>query len=60
MRRKVVRKNRNRKYLGIAPLVEPGYGALYIRTAWMPKLTNMGKGKSKVPKRIAHEASARR
>jgi hypothetical protein len=46
--------------LGIAPLVEPGYGALYIRTAWMPKLTNMGKGKSKVPKRIAHEASARR
>jgi N-acetylmuramoyl-L-alanine amidase len=25
MKRKVVRRNRNRKYVGIGPLVEPGY-----------------------------------
>jgi len=55
MKRKIVRRNRNRKYVGIAPLVEPGYGALYVRTAWMPKLENFGKRKSKMPKHIVHE-----
>jgi hypothetical protein len=60
MKRKIVRQNRNRKYVGITPLVEPGYGALYVRTAWMAKLNNMGKGKSKVPKHIVHEALEKR
>jgi len=53
MKRKIVRRNRNRKYVGIAPLVEPGYGAIYVRTAWMPKLDNYGKTRPKISKRIA-------
>jgi len=60
MKRKVVHRNRNRKYTGVAPLVEPGYGAIYIRTAWMPKLDNFGKRKAKIPKHIAHEALEKR
>ncbi len=60
MKRKVVRRNRNRKYVGVAPLVEPGYGAIYVRTAWMPKLANYRKRKSGMPKHIVHESLEKR
>ena len=40
-----MRKLRRRKGRGIEAIVEPGLGALYLRTPWMKKLDNMGKEK---------------
>lgn len=35
------------KAVGIGAIVEPGDGTLYVRSAWMKKLKELGKGKRK-------------
>lgn len=48
-KRRKSRKKKDKK-VGIEAVVEPGYGALYIRSSWIKKLKKMGKKKQK-PKR---------
>jgi len=40
-------KKKSRKKVGIEAVVEPGVGALYIRSAWMKKLSDLDKRKRK-------------
>ena len=47
MPRKKLRKKKKRKKVGIEAIVEPGVGALYVRGAWMKKLSKLGKKKRK-------------
>ena len=46
MSRKRSRKKK-RKTVGVEAIVEPGVGALYVRSAWMKKLDELGKRKRK-------------
>jgi hypothetical protein len=50
MKRRKVKREKADKRVGSEILVEQGYGALYIRTRWMEKLTRYGKKKRKEPK----------
>jgi hypothetical protein len=47
----MVRRYRNRKRKwrggGITGLVEPGYGAIYVRTPWMQKIKALGQNTPK-------------
>jgi hypothetical protein len=49
----MVHRFRNRKHkhseVGITGLVEPGYGAIYVRTPWMQKIKALGQN---TPKQI--------
>jgi len=47
MSRKKSQKKRKRKSVGIEAVVEPGVGALYVRSTWMKKLNELGKRKRK-------------
>ncbi|MFX1404756.1 MAG: hypothetical protein ACFE9D_09840 [Promethearchaeota archaeon] len=52
----MVKHIRNRKpkrsHVGIAGLVEPGYGAIYVRTPWMQKLKSLGQNAPKQVKKL--------
>ncbi len=52
----MVRRYRNRKRkrneVGITGLVEPGYGALYVRTPWMQKLKTLGQNTPKQVRKL--------
>lgn len=50
MTREKPQKKSKRKAVGIEAIVEPGVGALYVRGAWMKKLSEMGKLKRLVKK----------
>lgn len=50
MKRRKIKRKKADKSLGTEILVEQGYGALYIRTRWMEKLSRIGKKKRKEPK----------
>ena len=50
MPRKKQRKERKSEKVGIEAVVEPGVGALYVRGAWMKKLKDLDKRKTKKPK----------
>ena len=52
MPRKKQRKERKSEKVGIEAVVEPGVGALYVRGAWMKKLKDLDKRKTKKPKPI--------
>lgn len=52
MPRKKPQKKKKHKAVGIEAVVEPGVGALYIRSPWMKKLGEVGKQKPKRVKRI--------
>jgi|GEM_PF-3559323 len=41
---------RKHKAVDIGAIVEPGVGTLYVRSAWMKKLKELGKGKRKPAK----------
>ncbi|UCH32238.1 MAG: hypothetical protein JSV05_02300 [Candidatus Bathyarchaeota archaeon] len=45
-KRRKSRKKKDKK-VGIESIVEPGYGALYIRSSWMKKLRKVRKKKQK-------------
>jgi hypothetical protein len=51
MSRKKPRKKSKRKAVGIEAVAEPGVGALYVRSAWMKKLDEMGKRRRKLVKK---------
>jgi hypothetical protein len=42
---------KERKPLGIEAIVEPGFGALYVRRAWMKKMNALRKRKHEQAKR---------
>jgi hypothetical protein len=44
MARKKLEKKKH-KALGIGAIAEPGFGALYVRSAWMEKMNALGKRK---------------
>ncbi|MFX1577765.1 MAG: hypothetical protein ACFFCF_11425 [Promethearchaeota archaeon] len=52
----MVKHFRNRKpkrrHVGITGLVEPGYGAIYVRTPWMQKIKTLGKNAPKQVKKL--------
>jgi hypothetical protein len=50
MKRRKIKRKKKDKSLGTEVLVEQGYGALYIRTRWMEKLSRIWKKKKKEPK----------
>jgi len=41
------KKKEKRKAVGIEAIVEPGFGAIYVRGTWMKKLDDLGKRKRK-------------
>ena len=47
-RKKGLKKKKDGK-VGIGAIVEPGVGALYVRSPWMKKLKELGKKKRKRP-----------
>jgi len=53
MPRKKQRKKKKSEKVGIEAVVEPGVGALYVRGAWMKKLKDLNKRKTKKPKPIS-------
>jgi len=47
-RKRSLQKKSKRGAVGIEAIVEPGYGAIYIRSPWMKKLDDLGKEKQKL------------
>lgn len=47
MPRKTVRRKGSRRSTGLAGYVEPGYGAILVRTMWMKKFKEQGRQKPK-------------
>ncbi|MFW9986921.1 MAG: hypothetical protein ACFFDJ_10205 [Candidatus Odinarchaeota archaeon] len=52
MTRRRRNRKKNRKGFGITPLVEPGYGAIYVRTPWIMKLKQLGKKKPRQVRKL--------
>ncbi|MFX0170222.1 MAG: hypothetical protein ACFE89_12850 [Candidatus Hodarchaeota archaeon] len=52
MVRRIRNRKRKRSEVGITGLVEPGYGAIYVRTPWMQKLKALGENTPKGVKKL--------
>ena len=52
MVKRIRNRKRKRRRVGITGLVEPGYGAIYVRTPWLQKLKTLGQNAPKQAQKL--------